>query len=158
MPIAGFDDNAATSGGFAVDWNSTRFILTPLSGPKLKTPMRLAGVYDVTGDGFTREGVNLVYAADGTGQARKITRGREKPDEISLVLDFDTYDSFVEPNICPPGITRLFNFAIQVVDPAGIATRSRLWLQCATTGSTFERPSDGNVHKGTFKFQPTRRG
>lgn len=156
--IGGFADQAVAAGGFAVDWNSCRFTITPTEGLFIGQPLKLEGVWDISGMGFTREGVNLIWTADGTGIARKITKGREKPNEISLKLDPLTNQNVVMPAVSPPKLApRKFNFEVQHVDPAGIVTFSKRFTGCITTGTDAENPSDGTPHADTFKFQPTAR-
>lgn len=159
MAIGGFADQGLADGDFAVDWNSCRFILVPLQGLLALQEIRLEGVWEISGDGYSREGVNLIWTADGTGVARKITTGREKPNEITLKMDPLTYEYVVKPAVSPPNARpRLFNFQIQVVDPVGVMTYSNKYLKCVDTGTDHNRPSDGTPHDGSFKFQPTRRG
>mgnify|MGYP003658567142 CR=1 FL=1 len=119
--------------------------------------MRLGGVREMSGMGFVREGVNVIYGSDGSGQVVKITIGREKPNEISLKLDMLVFQNTVGPMVCPVGgKSYKFNFVYEQVDPAGVATFSRKWSKCATTKGETDSPSD-NEHVDTFGFQPSRR-
>jgi len=157
MAIGGFADQAVAAGGFAVEWNSLRFIMTPTEGVFANQQLRLEGVWEMSGEGFAREGVNLIFPADGTGVAKKITKGREKPSEISLGLDPLTMQNVVVPAVCPPkSAPRKFNFEVQRVDPAGVTTYSKRWTGCVVTGSDADTSAD-SPHKDTLKFQPTAR-
>lgn len=156
MPV-GFFDNAVSAGDFAAEWTSSRFTITPTQGPAANQPMKLAGVWELSGMGFAREGVNLVFDASGSGRAVKITKGREVPNEISLKLDPATFENVINVYICPPGQSHKFNFTFQQVDPAGVATFTRSWTGCVTTGDDSNTPNDGTPHDDTFKFKPTRR-
>lgn len=153
----GFTDNAFSAGSFTAEWTSCRFTITPLEGPRANQPIKLSGVWELTGQGYTREGVNLVYTADGTGQASKITKGRENPNEMSMKLDPLVNENILKPAVSPPGRVYRFNFTMQVVDPAGAATFTRSWTGCVPTGEDTETPGD-NAMSDTFKFKPTRRG
>jgi hypothetical protein len=157
VPIGGFVDNAIAAGGFAVEWNSSRHIITPKEGPFILTPLQIMGVWGLSGMGFSIEGVGLIYAADGSGQAVKITKGREKPNEVSLKLDPLVYENVVKNAVCPPGIRYLFDFQVQHVDPSGLVTFSRSWSDCVVTGCDENTPEDGTPWDGTLKFQPKRR-
>lgn len=158
MAVGGFADQAVAAGGFAVDWNSCRFTITPLEGPAAGRPLKLEGVWGISGQGFAREGVTLIWPADGTGVAKKVTYGREKPNEISLKLDPLTFHNVLERYVCPPKSRGYkFNFEIQHVDPAGVSTYSKRWTGCVTTGDDGNNPEDGSPHDDTFKFQPTAR-
>jgi hypothetical protein len=153
----GFSDNAYSAGDFTAEWTSSRFTITPLEGPGKNKPITLSGVWELSGMGFAREGVNLIFNADGSGRAVKITKGREAPNEISMKLDPLTNQNVVAPNVCPVGRSYRFNFVFQQVDPAGVATFERKWTGCVTTGNDSDTPSD-NAMGDTFKFKPTRRG
>lgn len=158
MAIGGFSDQSVAVGGFAVAWDSVRFTITPTEGPKKNQRLTLAGVWGISGMGFAKEGVSLVYVADGTGIAKKITYGREKPNEISLKLDPLVFQNVVGPAVCPPKTRGYkFNFEVQHVDPAGAVTYSKRWTGCVTTGDDANNPEDGSPHDDTFKFQPTAR-
>lgn len=158
MPIGGFADQAVAAGGFAVEWNANRFIITPLEGIFAGQQLRLEGVWTMSGEGFAREGVNLIWPADGTGIAKKVTYGREKPNEISLGLDPLTFQNIVAPAVCPAkSRPNRFNFEVQRVDPSGLATYTKRWTGCVVTGDDADTPEDGSAHKDTFKFQPTAR-
>jgi hypothetical protein len=156
--MAGFSDNAYSAGDFTTEWTSSRFTITPIEGPGKDRPLKLSGVRAMSGMGFAREGVNLIFGADGSGRAVKITKGREKPNEISLKLDMLVFENTVGPMICPKdGKSHKFNFTYQQIDPAGAVTFARSWTNCATTGGDTDTPED-NEHVDTFKFQPMRRG
>lgn len=153
----GFTDNAFSAGEFTTEWTSSRFTITPTEGPGKNKPLKLSGVREMSGMGFAREGVNLVFGSDGSGKAVKITKGREKPNEISLKLDMLVFQNTVGPVICPvSGQSYKFNFTYQQIDPAGVATFTRSWSGCVTTGDDTDSPPD-NEHVDTFKFQPTKR-
>lgn len=157
MP-ASFSDNVFSAGSFTTEWTSSRFVITPLEGPSANRPLRLSGVREMSGMGFAREGVNLVFGSDGSGRAVKITKGREKPNEISLKLDMLIFENTIGPAVCPKGgNSYAFNFVYQQVDPAGVATFTRSWTRCVVTGDDSDTPSD-NEHVDTLKFQPMRRG
>ncbi len=152
-----FNDNALSTGGFTTEGTSSRFTIIPTEGPGANKPIKFAGVREMSGMGFAQEGVNLVFGSDGSGQAVKITKGREKPNEISLKLDMLVSEFVALPVIAPPGKRYKFNFVYQQVDPAGTATFERRWTGCVVTGSDSDTPAD-NEHVDTLKFQPTRRG
>lgn len=153
----GFSDNAYSAGNFTTEWTSSRFTLTPMEGPGRNRPLKLSGVREMSGMGFAREGVNLVFGADGSGKAVKITKGREAPNEISLKLDMLVFENTVGPFVCPKdGKSYKFNFTYQQVDPAGVATFTRSWSGCVVTGNDTDTPAD-NEHTDTLKFKPTRR-
>ncbi len=152
-----FLDNAFSVGDFTTEWTSSRHTITPLEGPGANRPIKLAGVRELSGMGFAREGVNLIFGSDGSGKAVKITKGREKPNEISLKLDMLVFENTVGPMICPKsGKSYRFNYTYSQVDPAGVATFSRSWTDCVVTGGDTDSPSD-NEHVDTLKFQPKRR-
>ena len=72
------DYNEATD-GFAQSWQSLRFILTPLSGPNANKALTLAGVRKLSGSGYARAGVALVFDATwkivrSSGSDRPVTR------------------------------------------------------------------------------------
>lgn len=158
MPVGGFADQGVAAGGFAVDWNCCRFRITPLEGPAANKPLLLMGVWGISGMGLAKEGVTLIWPADGTGVAKKITTGREKPNEISLKLDPATQRNVIERYVVPPKTRGYkFNFEIQYVDPAGTNTFSRRWTGCVMTGVDSESAEGGEPHADTFKFQPTAR-
>jgi hypothetical protein len=153
-----FADNAYSAGDFTAEWTSSRHTITPLEGPLRGRAIKLSGVWELSGMGFAREGVNLIFSADGSGQAVKITKGRENPNEISMKLDPLTFQNVVEPAVCPRnGRAFRFNYVFQQVDPAGVATFERSWTGCVSTGTDSDTPSD-NAMGDTFKFKPTRRG
>lgn len=162
MPLllAGFADSSIATGGFAVAWTSLRFSLQLLGGPFAGPPLRLVGVKTMSGLGVTIEGVNLVWGADGSGQALKITQGRENPDEITWGCDPDTLDTVILPRVRSPqnGRKYLFNATVQKVDSAGVSTRSRVLYGCTLTGFSEETPEGGDPHTYSFKFKPTRIG
>ena len=151
-----FADNVFSTGNFTTEWTTSRFTIIPVEGPGVNQPMRLGGVREMSGMGFAREGVNLVFGSDGSGQAVKITVGREKPNEISLKLDMLVFQNTVGPMVCPVGRSYRFNFVYEQVDPAGLATFSRKWTDCVVTGGDTDSPTD-NEHTDTLKFQPKRR-
>ncbi len=152
----GFSDNAYSAGDFTAEWTSSRFTITPIEGPGKNKPIKLSGVWEMSGMGFAQEGVNLIFAADGSGQAVKITKGREAPNEISLKLDPLVLENVVAAFVCPPGRRYKFNFTFQQVDPAGVATFTRNWQKCVVTGNDSDTPTD-NAMGDTLKFKPTRR-
>lgn len=158
MP-AFFIDNAYSTGTFEPEWTSSRHTITPLEGPFILLPMQLSGVHELSGMGFAQEGVNLVFGSDGSGRAVKITKGREKPNEISMKLDMLVSENVLQPAIAPKqtGAKYKFNYVFQQVDPAGLVTFSRTWTGCVVTGMDSDTPPD-NAHMDTIKFQPTRRG
>ncbi len=152
-----FTDNAFSTGDFTTEFTSSRFTITPIEGPGKNQPMKLSGVREMSGMGFAQEGVNLIFGSDGSGKAVKITKGREKPNEISLKLDMLIFENTVGPMVCPKnGKKYKFNFSYMQVDPAGTATFTRSWTGCTTTGADTDTPAD-NEHVDTFKFQPMRR-
>lgn len=152
-----FADNALSTGDFTTEWRTSRFTIIPVEGPGTNQPMRLSGVREMSGMGFAREGVNLVFGSDGSGQAVKITKGREKPNEISLKLDMLVFQNTVGQMVCPVGgRSYKFNFVYEQVDGAGLASFSRKWTGCVVTGGDTDSPSD-NEHVDTLKFQPSRR-
>lgn len=152
-----FSDNAYSAGDFTAEWTSSRFTITPIQGPSKNKPLKLSGVWEMSGMGFAQEGVNLIFSADGSGQAVKITTGREAPNEISLKMDPLVLQNVVAPMVCPPGRRYKFSFVFQQVDPAGFATFERRWTGCVVTGNDSDTPSD-NAMGDTLKFKPTRRG
>lgn len=152
-----FSDNALSTGTFTTEWTSSRHTITPTEGPFANKPIKLSGVRELSGMGFAQEGVNLLFGSDGSGQAVKITKGREKPNEISLKLDMLVAEFVALLAIAPPGKRYKFNYVYQQVDPAGTATFSRTWTGCVVTGGDTDSPSD-NEHVDTIKFQPMRRG
>lgn len=153
-----FADNVFSTGNFTTEWTTSRFTIIPVEGPGTNQPMRLGGVREMSGMGFAREGVNLVFGSDGSGQAVKITKGREKPNEISLKLDMVVFQNTVGPMVCPVGgKSYKFNFVYEQVDGAGLASFSRKWTGCVVTGGDTDTPAD-NEHADTLKFQPSRRG
>lgn len=155
--MAGFSDNAYSAGDFTTEWTSSRFTITPTEGPGKNKPLKLSGVREMSGMGFAQEGVNLVFGADGSGQAVKITKGREAPNEISLKLDMLVFENTVGLVVCPRGGKKYrFNFTYQQIDPAGTATFSRSWTGCVVTGVDTDSPAD-NEHVDTLKFKPMRR-
>ena len=152
-----FTDNVFSTGNFTTEWTTSRFTIIPIEGPGANQPMRLGGVREMSGMGFAREGVNLVFGSDGSGQAVKITKGREKPNEISLKLDMLVFQNTIGPMVCPTGgKSHKFNFVYEQVDGAGVASFSRKWTGCVVTGGDTDSPSD-NEHVDTLKFQPSRR-
>lgn len=152
-----FSDNAYSTGEFTTEWTSSRHTITPIEGPGKNKPLKLSGVRELSGMGFTQEGVNLQFGSDGSGQAVKITKGREKPNEISLKLDMLVFENTVGAMICPKGGKKYrFNYTYQQIDPAGNATFTRSWTGCVVTGNDTDTPSD-NEHVDTLKFQPMRR-
>lgn len=152
-----FADNAFSVGTFTTEWNTSRHTIVPTEGPGANQPIRLSGVIEMSGMGFTREGVNLVFGSDGSGRAMQITKGREKPNEISVKLNMSVANSTVAPVICPRGGTVYkFNYIYEQVDPAGVTSFSYKWTDCIVTGSDSDTPSD-NIHADTLKFQPKRR-
>jgi hypothetical protein len=155
--IGGFVDSAIAAGGFAMEWNQSRHIITPKEGPFILTPLQIMGVWGLSGMGVSTEGVGLIYAADGSGQAQKITKGREKPNEVSLKLDPLTYENVVKNAVYPVGFRYKFDYMVQHVDPSGLATFSRTWVDCVVTGCDENTPEDGSPWDVTLKFQPTRR-
>lgn len=156
MPAA-FSDNAFSTGNFTTEWTTARFTIVPLEGPSANRPLKLSGVREMSGMGFTAEGVNILYGSDGTGEGVKITKGRVKPNEITLKLDMLIFESTVGPSVCPTGRSPYrFNMIYQQVDPAGLATFTRKWTNCVRTGLDTDSPSD-NEHTDSFKFQPMKR-
>jgi hypothetical protein len=156
MP-ASFSDNAYSTGDFTTEWTSARFTITPLEGPAKNKPLKLSGVREMSGMGFAAEGVNILYGSDGASEGVKITKGRIKPNEITLKLDMLVFENTVGPMVCPIGRTPYkFNFTYQQVDPGGVATFTRKWVGCVRTGLDTDTPSD-NEHTDSFKFQPTKR-
>jgi hypothetical protein len=158
MLPAGFADSQVATGGYAVAWTSLRFSITPLGGPRANQQLRLIGVRKMSGKGMTIEGVNLVWGADGSGQALKITEGRENPDEITIGLDPLTYANVVKPSVrnSVTGRKYLFNFAVQKVDASGTYTSTEVSYQCTMTGASDDTPEGGDPHETQFKFKPTR--
>ncbi len=154
---ASFSDNAYSAGDFTAEWTSSRFTITPLEGPSANKPIKLSGVWELSGMGFAREGVNLIFNSDGSGQAVKITKGREAPNEISMKLDPTVLQNVLLGALCPAGKSYQFNFVFQQVDPAGVASFTRKWTGCVVTGNDSDTPSD-NAMGDTLKFKPTRRG
>lgn len=153
----GFLDNAFSTGDFTTEWTSARFTITPLEGPSRNRPLKLSGVREMSGMGFTTEGVVILYGSDGSGEGVKITKGREKPNEITLKLDMLVFQNTVGPSVCPVGRPPYrFNMTYQQVDPAGVATFTRKWVNCVRTGADTDTPAD-NEHTDSFKFQPMRR-
>lgn len=157
-----FTDNSFSSGNFTTEWTTARFTIT-VTDPSVgaaafrNRPIKLSGVRELSGMGFAVEGVNILYGSDGTGLGVKITKGREKPNEISLKLDMLVFQNLIEPAACPRGKAYRFTFVYQQVDESGAQTFSRTWTDCVRTGADTDSPSD-NEHVDTFKFQPKRRG
>lgn len=158
MPVS-FDDNAFSTGAFATEWTTCRHTITATEGPFANKPIRLSSVRELSGMGFAQEGVNLLFGSDGSGKAVKITKGREKPNEISMKLDMLVSENVVQPAIAPKdsGKKYRFNYVYQQVDPSGTTTFSRKWTSCIVTGVDTDGPGD-NEHVDTIKFQPMRRG
>jgi hypothetical protein len=152
-----FTDNSYSTGSFTTEWKTARFTITAIAGPYKNKPIKLGGVREMSGMGFTIEGVNILYGSDGTGLGVKITKGREKPNEISLKLDMLVFQNLIEPAVCPRGKAYEFTFVYQQVDESGAQTFSRTWTKCVRTGADTDSPAD-NEHVDTFKFQPTKRG
>jgi hypothetical protein len=156
--MTGFTDNAYATGDFTTEWTTARWTIIPLEGPSKNKPLKLSGVREMSGMGFAAEGVNIIYGSDGSGQGVKITKGRIKPNEITLKMDMLVFQNTVGPAVAPTnGRAYRFNFTYQQVDPAGNATFTRQWFNCVRTGLDTDTPVD-NEHADSFKFQPTRRG
>jgi len=149
-----FADNATAVGGYAPSWTEVRFTVTPARPvPGVGGgPLTLAGVREFSGGGYTQEGVNTVYASNGTGLAVKITRGRQKPNEVSLKLDPETYRN-IWAKVAKAG---LFNFQMQLISASGTTSSVETYEGCTDTGLEPQVPNDGSPVEKTVKFMATR--
>ncbi len=151
----GFADNALAAGDFTQEWVTVRFTYTPIEGPFRNRPIKVAGFWEFSGDGYTREGVTPIYDASGTGEPVKMTKGRFKANECTAKHDPQVWRDIIEPRIAPKGSQPYrFNLTIQKIDPAGVATQTEQRLGCITTGVDYETPNDGNPFSAAHKFSP----
>jgi len=152
-----FTDSEYVYSSFTPEFTGLRVTYIPLEGPFTGQPVLVAGWTDLEGDGYTREGVNPVYPADGSGEPAKQTKGRFKANEITIKHFPEVFRKEIEPKICPKGqLPNRFNVTIQQVDPAGVATWTEVRVDCITTGVDYERPSGGEAFSTAHKFSPKK--
>lgn len=136
---AEFADNATAVGGAAQTWRQLRFEVDGL---------RLVGVLEHSGLGFSFENVNHVYGADGSGEPIKVTQGRKKPGEVSIKVLPGTYA------ILSARITgRLFRYQVVNVGAGLEPTTTDQMLDCTLTGVEKGTNNDsGTPNDYTIKF------
>lgn len=141
-------DNAVGTGDFAPDFKALRFEVT-IGGV---TAVRLIGVREQSGGGYTVEGVTHVYDASGSGEPANITTGRRKPNEVTLKLDPTTYTNVWVPFV----VGKKFDFKVTTVGAASIASTSDVYEACTDGGMEPENANDGTPIARNVKFTATR--
>lgn len=157
----GFADNAVAAGGTAKSWTNIRFSMTPRDrrAPSFNRQITLRGLMEISGAGYTQEGVTPVKDASGQNQAVKITVGFKKAKPITVDFDPDTYNDHYRPNARDRATDTpmLFDCTIQVVDEAtGETTRSDTFISCVDTDLDFVTPNDGTPVRKKVQITPTR--
>jgi hypothetical protein len=148
-----FFDNASAVGGYAPSWVDVRLTIIPKGKNAGVGPLRLRGGRELSGSGYSKEGVTHVYDASGTGEPAKITKGRMKPNEVSLTLDPESYrNGYLR--YCAGPDADLFDFQVQTVGANGIPSTSKTYVDCTDTGLDDQTPNDGNPLQSLVKFMP----
>ncbi len=159
-----FADQVVATGGLAIAWTQLRFTLKtgPNAGQNQNANLDLIGCRNLSGAGFTREGVALVFGSGGDSQALRITPGRVAPNEATLGLDPATWRQVWLPNVTrrvggkPSLKPALFTLQMQVVDELGAATFSVMWIDAIDTGLDLDTPETGDPVESKVKIKPTR--
>lgn len=136
-------DQGTAVGGAAQTWRALRFEFDGL---------RIVGVLEHSGLGFTFEGVSHVYGADGSGEPIKITMGRLKPGEVTIKVLPGTYRA-LQPII----EGRLFDYQVvnvaAGVDPTTIDQLSGCTLTGVEKGTNNDQ---GTPNDYSIKFTGTK--
>lgn len=146
-----FADNSTATGGYAPSWTELRFEIVPKGIAAGLGARRIRGVREFTGGGYTIEGVTHVYDASGSGKPAKITRGRQKPNELTLKLDPETYRQHVAPLLAKG----LIDLKLTLVGAAGVLSTTEVYEDCTDAGMDPVMPNDGNPIERTIKLMAT---
>lgn len=156
-----FADNPVAAGGTAKSWVNIRFSMVPRDrrAPNFGRQIKLRGFSELSGAGYTQEGVTPLNDASGEGQAVKITKGRKKAKVVTIAFDPDTYEQYYRPNARNrrTDTPMLFDCTVQYVDDAtGETTRSDSFVGCIDTDLDIATPNDGTPILKKAQFTPTR--